>query len=353
MKKIVLTLAAMAIAMIAGAQITADGLLGMCPTLPGESDMINKSDLFLEFETKCKEASERANELVEKTYRNTYHMTDAQKAQMANAKNLADKMKGMTPEQQKAFAMQLAKQRTGGIDVSALSKMTPAQREAAAKKMAEQMKANASINGMSLDDIEALLSVKDDYQRANIAEQMGLTVTPEQAAKIQQQVRRSDAKLKKVEGLVNKSQELTKDLQRINELELAREDVIAEGVQLWKTKFEKRYDELTKELEKNGWDDTGNDQACNNRHKAISAQIANLIKDFYTQYVPLYRANVMEQLDYIRTDAIPHAVSYTNNLKKMGQGTTNVPAELELGLLYLDCARQLAYYEDVMEKIGD
>lgn len=84
---------------------------------------------------------------------------------------------------------------------------------------------------------------------------------------------------------------------------------------------------------------------------ALTAQIENLVKDFYTRYVPLYRGNVMEQLDYIRTTAIPHAVSYTNSLKNAGHGSVGVPAELEMGLLYLDRARQLAYYEDVMEKI--
>lgn len=353
MKRNALFIAAIALSTMANAQITADGLLGMCPTLPAEHEMINKAEVFLKFEANCKEASEKAEELVAKTYHNTYHLSSEQKAQIEQGKKIAEKMQSMTPEQQKAYAMQMAKQRTGGIDVAALSKMTPAQREAAAAKIGQQMMANARVNGMSIDDMQALARVKDPKQRANIAKQMGLTYTPEQVANMQQKVRDSDWQLKKVESLIDSNNELSKDIQRITSLDLAREDVIKEGVALWKKDFAKRYDELVKALEKNGWDDTGNDQACNQRAKALNAQIDNLVKDFYTRFVPLYRANVMEQLDYIRTTAIPHATSYTNALKKMGKGTANVPAELEMGLLYLDRARQLAYYEDVMEKIED
>lgn len=351
MKKITLFFAALALSATANAQITADGILGMCPTLPADFEMIDKADVFLEFEGNCKEASEKANELVGKTYQNTYHLTDAQKAQIEQGKKMAEKMQGMTQEQQMAYAMQMAKQRTGGIDVAALAKMSPAQREAAAAKLGKQMMANARVNGMSIDDMQALASVKDPKQRANMAKQMGLTYTPEEVAEMQQKVRSSDRQLKKVEALVDANSEVNKDLQHIMELDLARDKVIEEGVALWKKEFKNRYDELTKACEENGWDDTGNDQACNQRYIALTAQIDNLIKDFYTRYVPLYRGNVMEQLDYIRTTAIPHAVSYTNSLKNAGHGSVGVPAELEMGLLYLDRARQLAYYEDVMEKI--
>ena len=351
MKKITLFFAALALSATANAQITADGILGMCPTLPADFEMIDKADVFLEFEGNCKEASEKANELVGKTYQNTYHLTDAQKAQIEQGKKMAEKMQGMTQEQQMAYAMQMAKQRTGGIDVAALAKMSPAQREAAAAKLGKQMMANARVNGMSIDDMQALASVKDPKQRANMAKQMGLTYTPEEVAEMQQKVRSSDRQLKKVEALVDANSDVNKDLQHIMELDLARDKVIEEGVALWKKEFKNRYDELTKACEENGWDDTGNDQACNQRYIALTAQIDNLIKDFYTRYVPLYRANVMEQLDYIRTTAIPHAISYTNSLKNAGHGSVGVPAELEMGLIYLDRARQLAYYEDVMEKI--
>ena len=351
MKKITLFFAALALSATANAQITADGILGMCPTLPADFEMIDKADVFLEFEGHCKEASEKANELVGKTYQNTYHLSDAQKAQIEQGKKMAEKMQGMTQEQQMAYAMQMAKQRTGGIDVAALAKMSPAQREAAAAKLGKQMMANARVNGMSIDDMQALASVKDPKQRANMAKQMGLTYTPEEVAEMQQKVRSSDRQLKKVEALIDSNSDVNKDLQHIMELDLARDKVIEEGVALWKKEFKNRYDELTKACEENGWDDTGNDQACNQRYIALTAQIDNLIKDFYTRYVPLYRANVMEQLDYIRTTAIPHAISYTNSLKNAGHGSVGVPAELEMGLLYLDRARQLAYYEDVMEKI--
>ena len=351
MKKIALFIAAMAMTATANAQITVDGILGMCPTLPADFEMINKTDAFLDFEGNCKEASEQANELVGKTYENTYHLSDAQKKQIEQGKKMAEKMEGMTQEQQMAFAMQMAKQRTGGIDVAALAKMSPAQREAAAAKMGQQMMANARVNGMSIDDMQALASVKDPKQRANIAKQMGLTYTPEEVAKMQQKVRNSDRQLKKVEALVDANSDVNKDMQHIMELDLAREKVIEEGVALWKKEFNNRYEQLVKAREENGWDDTGNDKAVNERYKALTAQIENLIKDFYTRYVPLYRGNVMEQLDYIRTTAIPHAVSYTNSLKNAGHGSVGVPAELEMGLLYLDRARQLAYYEDVMEKI--
>ncbi|MBQ0163634.1 MAG: hypothetical protein KBS75_00355 [Bacteroidales bacterium] len=351
MKKITLFFAALALSAAANAQITADGILGMCPTLPADFEMIDKADVFLEFEGHCKEASEKANELVGKTYQNTYHLTDAQKAQIEQGKKMAEKMQGMTQEQQMAYAMQMAKQRTGGIDVAALAKMSPAQREAAAAKLGKQMMANARVNGMSIDDMQALASVKDPKQRANMAKQMGLTYTPEEVAEMQQKVRSSDRQLKKVEALIDSNSDVNKDLQHIMELDLARDKVIEEGVALWKKEFNNRYEQLVKAREENGWDDTGNDQGVNERYMALTAQIENLVKDFYTRYVPLYRANVMEQLDYIRTTAIPHAISYTNSLKDAGHGSVGVPAELEMGLFYLDRARQLAYYEDVMEKI--
>ena len=351
MKRNALFIAAIALSTMANAQITADGLLGMCPTLPAEHEMINKAEVFLKFEANCKEASEKAEELVAKTYHNTYHLSSEQKAQIEQGKKIAEKMQSMTPEQQKAYAMQIAKQRTGGIDVAALSKMTPAQREAAAAKIGQQMMANARVNGMSIDDMQALASVKDPKQRANIAKQMGLTYTPEEVAKMQQKVRNSDRQLKKVEALVDANSDVNKDMQHIMELDLARDKVIEEGVALWKKEFNNRYEQLVKAREENGWDDTGNDKGVNERYMALTAQIENLVKDFYTRYVPLYRGNVMEQLDYIRTTAIPHAVSYTNSLKNAGHGSVGVPAELEMGLLYLDRARQLAYYEDVMEKI--
>lgn len=198
---------------------------------------------------------------------------------------MAEKMQGMTQEQQMAYAMQMAKQRTGGIDVAALAKMSPAQREAAAAKLGKQMMANARVNGMSIDDMQALASVKDPKQRANMAKQMGLTYTPEEVAEMQQKVRSSDRQLKKVEALIDSNSDVNKDLQHIMELDLARDKVIEEGVALWK-RFNNRYEQLVKAREENGWDDTGNDQGVNERYMALTAQIENLVKDFYTATCP-------------------------------------------------------------------
>lgn len=321
MKKLLLSIVVAATSITASAQLTADGVIGLCPTLPSVADMKNHTEAFYDFEKNIKAAIDKAEENMEKIPRTSVTPMPAadRQAAIANAQQMAAKLKKMTPEQLKAFALQQANKKT-----------------------------SMNVAGMTLDDLEALTSVPDDQQRINIAKQMGLTVSPEQAAKIQAQVKKDAAKGKKVGNFNDASMDMVKSQQHVIELEQSVEATIEEGKALWASKYQQRLDQLAKKREEVGWDDLGIDQNTNNQALALEAQMRNLKDDFYDKYIPKYRDAVLALMEYVKTTHLMYIRKYQQAAEAMGQPGYEI-LDYNTGCSYLEKAKKLLYFDDVFE----
>jgi hypothetical protein len=367
MKKIFVTLFALAVMLPAGAQMTPEAVMGMTPDLPPTSALLDEwkenHDPFAQswpgaekipaFVEAHRVAQQQISDMMGKTLSPSMKR-DAMAGKVAGTNKTVQQVAGMSEEEAKALAMSTMKGRLGSLGLSQadLAKMqggnlSKADEQALASKMFA-----AQTGGMTMKDIEAMSNMTDE-QRAAFMQESGLgeSVTAKMNAdkgkraysqKQYQLVSEMAALAQKENALQQKA---------IGMIDSARKN----GLALFDEKYRKADAAIRDEIAANqipekpepGFDT----EAALARLNAANLKWFHNMSAFYAEYILIYRNAVAGAMDCCRAQLLPVKKQRQEIMEKLyaltGSAEYALSAQIpfEASSLYFDLAGEIVDYD--------
>ena len=322
MKKIIITLFALAMMLPAKAQMTPEAVMGMTPDLPSTAALLNywknhndpfhneypNSDLLGEFMEAWNAANDQIQDMQEKTLAPGMKK-NAMAGLVAGTNKTAGEVANMSEAEAKALAMSTMKGRISSMglsqaDFAKLQGGNLSDEEAmamASKVMAKQM------GGLTAKDIEAMSHMSDE-ERAAFMQESGLGESMTAKMNADKGKRASSQKQYQLATELISLGQKEHSLQQkaIGMIESAKK----EGVALFDRKYRKADAEYQAEISRANVEaeeaiSAADVKAAQARlDAALSAWFSNMSR-FYAEYIPMYRDAVAGAMDCCRAQLLP------------------------------------------------
>ena len=322
MKKIIITLFALAMMLPAKAQMTPEAVMGMTPDLPSTAALLNywknsndpfhneypNSDLLNEFMEAWNAANDQIQDMQEKTLAPGMKK-NAMAGLVAGTNKTAGEVANMSEEEAKALAMSTMKGRISSMglsqaDFAKLQGGNLSDEEAmamASKVMAKQT------GGLTAKDIEAMSHMSDE-ERAAFMQESGLGESMTAKMNADKGKRASSQKQYQLATELISLGQKEHSLQQkaIGMIESAKK----EGVALFDRKYRKADAEYQAEISKANFEaeeaiSAADVKAAQARLRAAQSGWFNNMSRFYAEYIPMYRDAVAGAMDCCRAQLLP------------------------------------------------
>ena len=322
MKKIIITLFALAMMLPAKAQMTPEAVMGMTPDLPSTAALLNywknhndpfhneypNSDLLNEFREAWNAANDQIQDMQEKTLAPGMKK-NAMAGLVAGTNKTAGEVANMSEAEAKALAMSTMKGRISSMglsqaDFAKLQGGNLSDEEAmamASKVMAKQT------GGLTAKDIEAMSHMSDE-ERAAFMQESGLGESMTAKMNADKGKRASSQKQYQLATELISLGQKEHSLQQkaIGMIESAKK----EGVALFDRKYRKADEQHREEIDRAAVvldaaiSKADVEAALARLHAAQSAWFSNMSR-FYAEYIPMYRDAVAGAMDCCRAQLLP------------------------------------------------
>ncbi len=334
MKKIIITLFALAMMLPARAQMTPEAVMGMTPDLPSTAALLNHwkehnnplrdvapdSDILNEFMEAWNAANDQIQDMQAKTLAPGMQR-NAMSGKVAGTGKTAGEVANMSEAEAKALAMSSMQGRISsmGLSQADLAKLQSSNlSDEEAKAMASKVMAKQT-GGLTAKDIEAMSHMTDE-QRAAFMQESGLgeSITAKMNAD-----KGKRASSQKQYQLVT---ELTSLGQKEYSLQQKASGMIdsarKEGVALFDRKYREADKQHREEIDRAAWAldnaiSAADVKAAEARLKAAQSAWFNNMSRFYAEYIPMYRDAVAGAMDCCRAQLLPVKRQHKEVMEKL------------------------------------
>ena len=368
MKKIIITLFALAIMLPARAQMTPEAVMGMTPDLPSTAALLNHwkehndplrdvgpdSDILNEFMEAWNAANDQIQDMQAKTLAPGMKR-NAMAGKVAGTNKTADEVANMSEAEAKALAMSTMKGRISSMglsqaDIAKLQGGNLSDEETTA--MASKMLAKQT-GGLTAKDIEAMSHMTDE-QRAAFMQESGLGASMTAKMNADKGKRASSQKQYQLVTELTSlgQQEYALQQKAIGMIESARK----EGVALFDRKYRKADAEYQAEISRANWAmenaiSAADVKAAQARlNAALSAWFSNMSR-FYAEYIPMYRNAVAGAMDCCRAQLLPVKRQHKEVMEKLYALTQSAEYALsdsipfEASYMYFELSEKITEFE--------
>ena len=368
MKKIIITLFALAMMLPAKAQMTPEAVMGMTPDLPSTAALLNywknnndpfhneypNSDLLNEFMEAWNAANDQIQDMQEKTLAPGMKK-NAMAGLVAGTNKTAGEVANMSEAEAKALAMSTMKGRISSMglsqaDFAKLQGGNLSDEEAmamASKVMAKQT------GGLTAKDIEAMSHMSDE-ERAAFMQESGLGASMTAKMNADKGKRASSQKQYQLATELISLGQKEHSLQQkaIEMIESARK----EGVALFDRKYRKADAEYQAEISRANAEaeeaiSAADVKAAQARlDAALSAWFSNMSR-FYAEYIPMYRDAVAGAMDCCRAELLPVKRQHKEVMEKLYALTRSAEYALsdsvpfEASYMYFELSEKITEFE--------
>ncbi len=367
MKKIIITLFALAMLLPARAQMTPEAVMGMTPDLPTTADLLNywkeRNDPFRteapdsyildEFREAWNAANDQIQDMQEKTLAPGMKK-NAMAGKVAGTNKTAGEVANMSEAEAKALAMSSMQGRLSsmGLSQADFAKLQSSNlSDEEAKAMASKVMAKQT-GGLTAKDIEAMSHMSDE-ERAAFMQESGLGESMTAKMNADKGKRTSSQKqYQLVTELTSLSrQEYALQQKTIGMIESARK----EGVALFDRKYREADKRFRAEIAANqipekpepGFDV---EAALTRLRAAESGWFSNMSR-FYAEYIPLYRDAVAGAMDCCRAQLLPVKRQHKEVMEKLFALTQSAEYALsdsvpfEASSMYFELSEKITEFE--------
>ena len=367
MKKIIITLFALAMLLPARAQMTPEAVMGMTPDLPTTADLLKywkeRNDPFRteapdsyildEFREAWNAANDQIQDMQEKTLAPGMKK-NAMAGKVAGTNKTAGEVANMSEAEAKALAMSSMQGRLSsmGLSQADFAKLQSSNlSDEEAKAMASKVMAKQT-GGLTAKDIEAMSHMSDE-ERAAFMQESGLGESMTAKMNADKGKRTSSQKqYQLVTELTSLSrQEYALQQKTIGMIESARK----EGVALFDRKYREADKRFRAEIAANqipekpepGFDV---EAALTRLRAAESGWFSNMSR-FYAEYIPLYRDAVAGAMDCCRAQLLPVKRQHKEVMEKLFALTQSAEYALsdsvpfEASSMYFELSEKITEFE--------
>ena len=368
MKKIIITLFALAMMLPAKAQMTPEAVMGMTPDLPSTAALLNywknhndpfhneypNSDLLGEFREAWNAANDQIQDMQAKTLAPGMKK-NAMAGLVAGTNKTAGEVANMSEAEAKALAMATMKGRISSMglsqaDFAKLQGGNLSDEEAmamASKVMAKQT------GGLTAKDIEAMSHMSDE-ERAAFMQESGLGESMTAKMNADKGKRASSQKQYQLATELISLGQKEHSLQQkaIGMIESAKK----EGVALFDRKYRKADEQHREEIDRAAVvldaaiSKADVEAALARLHAAQSAWFNNMSR-FYAEYIPLYRDAVAGAMDCCRAQLLPVKRQHKEVMEKLYALTRSAEYALsdsvpfEASYMYFELSEKITEFE--------
>lgn len=367
MKKIIITLFALAMMLPIKAQMTPEAVMGMTPDLPTTAALLNywknnndpfhneypNSDLLNEFREAWNTANDQIQDMQTKTLAPGMKK-NAMAEIVAGTNKTAGEVANMSEAEAKALAMSSMQGRLSSMglsqaDFANLQRSDLSDEEA--KAMASKVMAKQT-GGLTAKDIEAMSHMTDE-ERAAFMQESGLGTSMTAKMNADKGKRASSQKqYQLVTELASLGQkELGLQQKAIGMIESARK----EGVALFDRKYRKANEQFRAEIAANQLPEKpgpGFDyEAAKARLDAAQSAWFNNMSRFYAEYIPMYRNAVSGAMDCCRAQLLPVKRQHKEVMEKLYALTKSAEYALsdsvpfEASSMYFELSEKITEFE--------
>ena len=368
MKKIIITLFALAMMLPAKAQMTPEAVMGMTPDLPSTAALLNywknhndpfhneypNSDLLGEFMEAWNAANDQIQDMQEKTLAPGMKK-NAMAGLVAGTNKTAGEVANMSEAEAKALAMSTMKGRISSMglsqaDFAKLQGGNLSDEEAmamASKVMAKQT------GGLTAKDIEAMSHMSDE-ERAAFMQESGLGESMTAKMNADKGKRASSQKQYQLATELISLGQKEHSLQQkaIGMIESARK----EGVALFDRKYRKADAEYQAQISRANFEaeeaiSAADVKAAQARLRAAQSGWFNNMSRFYAEYIPLYRDAVAGAMDCCRAQLLPVKRQHKEVMEKLYALTRSAEYALsdsvpfEASYMYFELSEKITEFE--------
>ena len=334
MKKIIITLLALAMMLPIKAQMTPEAVMGMTPDLPSTAALLNywknnndpfhneypNSDLLNEFMEAWNAANDQIQDMQAKTLAPGMKK-NAMAGKVAGTNKTAGEVANMSEAEAKALAMSSTQERISstGLSQADFAKLQRSDlSDEEAKAMASKVMAKQT-GGLTAKDIEAMSHMTDEERAAFMQESgLGESITAKMNAD-----KGGRASSQKQYQLVTEltslgQQEYTLQQKAVGMIESARK----EGVALFDRKYREADKQHREEIDhaavvlEDAIGEAAYKAALARLHAAQSAWFNNMSR-FYAEYIPMYRDAVAGAMDCCRAQLLPVKRQHKEVMEKL------------------------------------
>ena len=368
MKKIIITLFALAMMLPTKAQMTPEAVMGMTPDLPTTAALLNywkerndplrdeapDSYILDEFREAWNAANDQIQDMQAKTLAPGMQR-NAMAGKVAGTNKTAGEVANMSEAEAKALAMSTMKGRISsmGLSQADFAKLQSSNlSDEEAKAMASKVMAKQT-GGLTAKDIEAMSHMTDE-QRAAFMQESGLGDSMTAKMNADKGKRASSQKQYQLATELTSLGQKEYSLQQkaIGMIESAKK----EGVALFDRKYRKADAEYLAEISKAGWamdnaisaDDV---KAAEAWLRAAEAKWFNNMSNFYAEYIPMYRDAVAGAMDCCRAQLLPVKRQHKEVMEKLYALTQSAEYALsdsipfEASSMYFELSEKITEFE--------
>ena len=368
MKKIIITLFALAMMLPARAQMTPEAVMGMTPDLPSTAALLNywknindpfyneypNSDLLNEFLEAWNAANDQILDMQEKTLAPGMKK-NAMAGKVAGTNKTAGEVANMSEAEAKALAMSTMQERLSSMglsqaDFAKLQRSDLSDEEA--KAMASKVMAKQT-GGLTAKDIEAMSHMTDE-QRAAFMQESGLgeSMTAKMNADKGKRASSQQQYQLATELISLGQKEHSLQQKAIEIIESARK----EGVALFDRKYREADAEYQAEISRANVEaeeaiSAADVKAAQARlDAALSAWFSNMSR-FYAEYIPMYRDAVAGAMDCCRAQLLPVKRQHKEVMEQLYALTQSAEYALsesvpfEASYLYFELSKKITEFE--------
>ena len=368
MKKIIITLFALAMMLPAKAQMTPEAVMGMTPDLPTTAALLNywkerndplrteapDSYILDEFREAWNAANDQIQDMQEKT-RAPGMKKNAMAGLVAGTNKTAGEVANMSEAEAKALAMSSMQGRLSsmGLSQADFAKLQSSNlSDEEAKAMASKVMAKQT-GGLTAKDIEAMSHMSDE-ERAAFMQESGLGASMTAKMNADKGKRASSQKQYQLVTELTSLGQKEHSLQQkaIEMIESARK----EGVALFDRKYRKADAEYQAEISRANVEaeeaiSAADVKAAQARlDAALSAWFSNMSR-FYAEYIPMYRDAVAGAMDCCRAQLLPVKRQHKEVMEKLYALTQSAEYALsdsipfEASSMYFELSEKITEFE--------
>ena len=334
MKKIIISLFALAMILPAKAQMTPEAVMGMTPDLPSTAALLNHwkehndplrdvapdSDTLNEFREAWNAANDQIQDMQAKALAPGMQR-NAMSGKVAGTGKTAGEVANMSEAEAKALAMSSMQGRLSsmGLSQADFAKLQSSNlSDEEAKAMASKVMAKQT-GGLTAKDIEAMSHMTDE-QRAAFMQESGLGASMTAKMNADKGKRASSQKqyllVTEMTTLAQKEHSLQQKASGM--IDSARK----EGVALFDRKYRKADAEYRAEISKAVWAmenaiSAADVKAAEAWLRAAESKWFNNMSNFYAEYIPLYRDAVAGAMDCCRAQLLPVKRQHKEVMEKL------------------------------------
>ena len=368
MKKIIITLFALAMMLPAKAQMTPEAVMGMTPDLPSTAALLNywknyndpfhneypNSELLGEFMEAWNAANDQIQDMQEKTLAPGMKK-NAMAGLVAGTNKTAGEVANMSEAEAKALAMSTMKGRISsmGLSQADFAKLQSSNlSDEEAKAMASKVMAKQT-GGLTAKDIEAMSHMTDE-QRAAFMQESGLgeSMTAKMNADKGKRASSQQQYQLATELISLGQKEHSLQQKAIGMIESARK----EGVALFDRKYREADKQHREEIHRAAveQEDAIGEAAFNAalaRLNAAQSAWFNNMSNFYAEYIPMYRDAVAGAMDCCRAQLLPVKRQHKEVMEKLYALTRSAEYALsdsvpfEASYLYFELSKKITEFE--------